>query len=261
MSNHSTVSLPNIRHNIIVLTDTTVELSTRKSHLFKGITRLKLEVKVNGQIRDRVYLFSQKGNPGVWEAERLVMFPISDGECVVTVFQKLNEYEHQLLASTVFRKQVLSSFPKSSSGDPRITKSKRQKKALGDADGNSFHSRQAFVSGIRKKFTRLPRILKMTTKDTTKGLFEITLTSHTNSPDLILKTRALIAENEEELISSMANWIAEQVIASQDEATIAKMRKAVDELISNALKWFSSPCWRKRRLHIRISSVTAIRTV
>ncbi|PVF91515.1 TPR-like protein [Serendipita vermifera] len=77
--------------SVLVLKDTTVELSTRDDESLKGMTHLVLEVNMNGRVVGKANLVSQMASPWKWDTDQIVV--IDRNERRVIAFMELNSLE------------------------------------------------------------------------------------------------------------------------------------------------------------------------
>ncbi|PVF93861.1 hypothetical protein CPB86DRAFT_818481 [Serendipita vermifera] len=95
------VHLDSNYHNALVLKDTTVELTTRDDSVLKDIAHLILVITQNGQFVDKVDLWSQESNRGVWNAGQGLVLREVTADFVAFVFMQIDEDDRHLLGFMV----------------------------------------------------------------------------------------------------------------------------------------------------------------
>ncbi|PVF92336.1 hypothetical protein CPB86DRAFT_802113 [Serendipita vermifera] len=84
--------------SILVLKDTTVELSTRDDESLKGITPLILEVNVNGRVVVKANLLSQIPSPWKWDADQMVAIHDIATDFIISVVMESERNERRVIA-------------------------------------------------------------------------------------------------------------------------------------------------------------------
>ncbi|PVF92042.1 hypothetical protein CPB86DRAFT_819971, partial [Serendipita vermifera] len=84
--------------SVLVLKDTTVELSTRDDESLKGTTQLVLEVDVNGRVVGKANLLSQIPSRWKWEADQIVVIPDGTTDFTLSVVMDSDRNERQVIA-------------------------------------------------------------------------------------------------------------------------------------------------------------------
>ncbi|PVF91659.1 hypothetical protein CPB86DRAFT_297701 [Serendipita vermifera] len=86
------------RMSVLVLKNTTVELTTGDDCFLTDIVHLILEI-THGQVVDVVDLWSQGSNRGVWDADSILVLHNVTVTFTVSVFMQVDEDDCQLLGS------------------------------------------------------------------------------------------------------------------------------------------------------------------
>ncbi|PVF91494.1 hypothetical protein CPB86DRAFT_878492 [Serendipita vermifera] len=84
--------------SVLILKDTTVELSTRDNESLRGITRLVLEVNVNGRVVDKANLVSQMTSPWEWDADDILVIHDVATNFMISVVIESDRNERQAVA-------------------------------------------------------------------------------------------------------------------------------------------------------------------
>ncbi|PVF92188.1 hypothetical protein CPB86DRAFT_791398, partial [Serendipita vermifera] len=84
--------------SVLVLKDTTVELSTRDDESLKETTHLVLEANVNGRVVGKANLVSQMASPWKWDAERILVIPDVTADFMVSVVIDGDRNERRVIA-------------------------------------------------------------------------------------------------------------------------------------------------------------------
>ncbi|PVF92651.1 hypothetical protein CPB86DRAFT_801841 [Serendipita vermifera] len=83
---------------VLILKDTTIELSTREDVFLKDIEYLLLEVSIDGQVVTKANLLSGEWNPWVWEADEVVVMPEVAIDVRISVVMEAYGDERQMVA-------------------------------------------------------------------------------------------------------------------------------------------------------------------
>ncbi|PVF92187.1 TPR-like protein, partial [Serendipita vermifera] len=84
--------------SVLVLKDTTVELSTRDDESLKGSTHIVLEVEVNGRVVDKANLVSQATSPWKWDADQILVIPDVATDFMISVVIDGDRNERRVIA-------------------------------------------------------------------------------------------------------------------------------------------------------------------
>ncbi|PVF95780.1 hypothetical protein CPB86DRAFT_875429 [Serendipita vermifera] len=82
----------------LIFKDTSVELSNPDDCFLTEIAHLILQVSSNGEVLHHVNLLSRKSQPGVWDADEVLVVPEASGDFMISVSMVMDGKEHQLLS-------------------------------------------------------------------------------------------------------------------------------------------------------------------